>query len=248
LAVIPGKADDGAFIQVLTDNKSYNIPYVGGNTFSSDGISLNIHSPELTLTGEIKYTNITPIRGDIMGPFQYFPMECRHSVISMKHDLDGSVTLNGETLDFTGGLGYIEADSGRSFPKTYAWVHCNNFEQNCSIMASIARIPFYGLWFRGCICVVWLDGREYRLATYHGVKILRCEPGIIELKQGKYRLLVKVDAGDGHELVAPCSGVMTRVIRECLSCPAEFRFWKNDRVLFDGKSSHASYEYCFGQE
>jgi hypothetical protein len=255
LAVIPGRAEDGAFVQVVADDRAYYIPYpsshfhkgndlrVGGNVFSPAGISLNIRRPELTLTGEIGYSGVTPIRGDVMGPFRFFPMECRHGVVSMKHTLRGAVNLNGEPLDFIGGTGYIESDSGRSFPNGYAWVQCNDFERDCSIMASVARIPFFGLRFRGCICVVWLDGREYRLATYKGVKILRCDPGVIELKQGKYRLSITIEPHAGHDLPAPSSGNMSRVIRETLSCPSRFRFTEGDRVLFDGKSGHASYEF-----
>ncbi|MCL2500878.1 MAG: tocopherol cyclase family protein [Defluviitaleaceae bacterium] len=256
LAVIPGRAADGAFVLVITDNKSYHIPYplseyersdnhviVGGNIFNPDGISLNIQRPELTLSGEIVYTNLTPISGDIMGPFRFFPMECRHGIVSINHSLQGEVVLDGERQDFTDGKGYIESDSGRSFPKEYTWVHCNAFETDCSIMASVARIPFYGLRFWGCICVVWLNGREYRLATYKGVKILRCERGILELKQGRYRLHVSIDEQDGQLLSAPNSGKMSRFIREALSCTARFRFTEGDVCLFDGESNHASYEY-----
>jgi len=255
LALIPGRADSGAFVQVVTNNQAYNISYplshyykgdtlrVGGSTFSPSGIIFDIRRPELTLTGEIEYKGLTPIRGDIMGPFRFVPMECRHGVISMKHKLFGSVTINGETLDFSDGIGYIESDSGRSFPAGYTWVQCNDFQQDCSIMASVARIPFYGLKFWGCICVVWLNGREYRLATYNGVKILRCERGILELSQGKYKLSVTVDLREGVALPAPDLGTMSRVIRESLSCPARFQFWEGDCVLFDGKSDHASYEW-----
>ena len=187
LALIPGKAEDNAFVQVVTDELAYNIPYsldeysidndilrVGGNIFSKSGVTLDIQHPELTLNGEIKYSNLTPIRGDIMGPFRFFPMECRHGVVSMNHSLYGAAMLNDETYDFTDGRGYIESDSGRSFPSGYTWVQCNDFE-NCSIIVAVARIPFYGLKFWGCICVVYLNGREYRLATYNGVKIVGCE-------------------------------------------------------------------------
>jgi len=170
-------------------------------------------------------------------------MECRHGVISMKHRLSGAVVLNGETFDFTGGIGYIESDSGRSFPTEYTWVQCNDFDRDCSVMASVARIPFYGLEFRGCICVVCIDGREYRLATYNGVKILCCERGVLELERGKYRLYVTVDTREGLALPAPDRGKMSRVIRESLSCPARFRFMEGERVLFDGKSNCASYEW-----
>jgi hypothetical protein len=257
LALIPGRADGGAFVQVVTDQRAWNISYplseyhlkndilrAGGSTFSQDGISLDIHHPELTLTGSIQYTDLTPLRSDIMGPFRFFPMECRHGIVSMNHDLSGAVTLNGETLDFTNGVGYIESDSGRSFPDQYTWLHCNDFEQDCSIMASVAQIPFYGLRFWGCICVVWLNGREYRLATYNGAKILCCDPGIIGLKQGRYRLTVTVESKGGHELAAPRSGVMSRMIRENLSCSAQFRFTEGDRVLFEERSDHVSYEWA----
>jgi hypothetical protein len=279
LSIIPGRADGGAFVQVVTNNQSYNIPYplsafqkgdilrVGDNAFSLSGITLDVNCPELVLSGEVKYAGLTPIRGDIMGPFRFFPMECRHGIFSMKHDLSGTVTLNGEVYDFSDGIGYIESDSGRSFPSRYIWVQCNDFgpdfyrksclhtklgshakksclhaESDSSIMVSVARIPFYGLRFWGCICVVWLNGREYRLATYNGVKILRCEPGFIDIKQGNYRLTVTIDENEGQSLAAPRSGVMKRVIRESLSCPARFRFMEGDCVLFDGRSDHASYE------
>ena len=94
-----------------------------------------------------------------------------------------------------------------------------------------------------CICVVWLNGREYRLATYNGVKIVRCERGIIEFKQGKYRLIVSVENHDGYALPAPQSGNMSRFIRETLAVPARFRFMEGDGCLFDGASDYASYEY-----
>ena len=77
-----------------------------------------------------------------MGPFKYFPMECRHGIISMRHTLEGRLKLNGKEIDFTNGLGYIEKDSGRSFPSSYVWVQANDFDEPCSIMASVADIPF----------------------------------------------------------------------------------------------------------
>jgi hypothetical protein len=260
LAVIPGRAADSAFVWVITDRNSYHVSYpsaeyqvcgegvrVGGSSFSPKGVSLDIQTEELSLTGEISYENLTPIRGDIMGPFRFFPMECRHGIISMNHSLAGAVVLNGETLDFSGGKGYIESDSGRSFPSEYAWVHCNAFDESCSIMASVARIPFYGLRFWGCICVVMLNGREYRLATYRGVKILHCERGAIELKQGKYRLSISIDDHAGLILPAPQAGKMSRTIRETLSCTARFRFTEGDRCLFDGQSNFASYEFMMSR-
>ena len=151
--------------------------------------------------------------------------------------------LNGETLDFSNGKGYIESDSGRSFPSKYVWAHCNAFNVDCSIMASVARIPFYGLKFWGCIAVVWLNGKEYRLATYKGVKILQCKPGVILLKQGEYQLNIIVQHQHGQKLPAPQNGTMSRFIRENLQCAAKFQFFENGRCLFDEENAFASYEY-----
>ncbi len=255
LAIIPGRADKSAFVQVVTDEHAYNIPYplseyrkdgrlcVGENVFSDSGVTLDIRRPELSLTGEICYESIIPLRDDIMGPFRFFPMECRHGVVSMRHSLSGSVTLNGEPRDFTGGSGYIESDSGRSFPDMYAWVQCSDFGRDASVMASIARIPFCGLHFWGCICAVWIEGREYRLATYRGVKILRLDPERIELEQGRYRLEITVGSGEGHPLAAPLRGDMSRVIRERVSCRAGFRFLEGNSVLLSEDSMGASFEY-----
>lgn len=256
LALIPGRVGEGAFIQVITDEGSYNVPYplsdyqkgnslrIGENEFTQAGITLNIKTPELALAGEIRYANLTPIRGDIMGPFRFFPMECRHGVTSMRHDLSGSVIMNGETISFEGGTGYIESDSGRSFPEGYAWTQCNDLERGTSIMISIARIPFCGLRFWGCICIVRLDGHEYRLATYNGAKILRCAQGVMELRRGRHRLTATIDTREGYALDAPRLGSMNRIVRENLSCPARFRFLEGDRILFDGTSKFASYEYA----
>jgi hypothetical protein len=185
LALMPGRSSEEAFVHVITNTQSFTFPFdlkeykkdadvlkIGDNEFSNTAIKLNINRGNLSLRGELEYNNLTPINGDIMGPFQFFPMECRHTIISMKHEVNGEILLNGEKLCFNNGNGYIEGDSGYSFPEKYSWVHCNDFTENCSITAAVAKIPFMGFHFWGCICVVWLDGKEYRLETYKGVKIL----------------------------------------------------------------------------
>lgn len=179
---------------------------------------------------------------DIMGPFVFFPMECRHGIVSMHHRLEGKVVLNGETLDFNGGKGYIEMDSGKAFPSSYIWIQANDFKAPCSIMASVASISFGRFSFQGCICVIWYRGQEYRFATYLGVHVITCTPKKIVLVQGKYRLEIRVKNSRGYELAAPENGQMTRIIRESPSCPAEFLLSKGGKTVFFLVSEHASYE------
>lgn len=256
LSIIPGKANDGAFIQVLTQEGSFHISYpleayrkgktlwLAGSHFARNGIRLSIHHKDLELTGHLRYHHLTPIDGNIMGPFQFLPMQCRHTVISMNHRLTGSILMNGKTLDFTGGKGYIEGDSGRSFPKSYTWVQCNDFTENCSIMASVAHIPFACSWFWGCICVVWLNGTEYRLATYLGAKIKHRDANHLVLTQKDFTLEVLfLQPQAGHLLNAPRNGKMMQRIREAPGAPAYFEFRQGNQLLFQGKSRLASYEH-----
>lgn len=243
LCLIVGRSSTEKFIMVITEDFSVKVPYTKGNVFSKHWITLNIHTPQLSLYGTIHYRNLSPIKYDIMGPFAFFPMECRHGIISMNHRLKGKVWLNGEDIDFTGGQGYIEKDSGRSFPSSYVWIQANDFPKPCSIMAAVATIPFCGLHFQGCICVIQYQGKEYRLATYLGVRVLICTRKKIVLKQGKYRLEIRIAPCAGKPLHAPWEGEMVRTIREAASCPAEFRFFERNRQIFRLFSRHAGFEW-----
>lgn len=255
LALIPGRSSNAAFIQIVTDEMAYHADYslaeykkdrivtIADNSFSPDGIHINIHTDKLNLTGTLYYDGLTPLISDIMGPFRFFPMQCRHSVVSMDHTVSGKLEMNGETLDFNDGNGYIEGDSGRSFPKNYTWVQCNSFDDKTSVMASIAHIPFAGLQFIGCIAIVWHGNHEYRFATYLGVRIVQNTSHTIELRQKNLRLAVDISGYKGHSLYAPQKGTMSRIIKEAPACPARFRFWKDNILLFDKKSDYAGFEY-----
>ena len=59
-----------------------------------------------------------------------------------------------------------------------------------------------------------IDGTEYRMATYLGVKVIKCAKDKIILEQGKYKLEIDIDKNNGQELSAPSKGEMTRTIIE----------------------------------
>ena len=48
-------------------------------------------------------------------------MQCRHEIISMRHNVAGTLKINREQLHFGKGIGYIEKDRGTSFPDQYVW-------------------------------------------------------------------------------------------------------------------------------
>ena len=101
LAIIPSvhKTKDSAFctIQVIADTHAFHVqfPYddlwedddqirISNNRFGKSGVSLDIHAPGFCAQGAVHFGAFTPIKYDIMGPFQYIPfMQCRHSVSPM---------------------------------------------------------------------------------------------------------------------------------------------------------------------
>lgn len=216
---------------------------IGENCFSEAGLHLNVEQEDLSLHGKVEFGPFQILKSDIMGPFQWFAnMECAHSVLSMRHTLRGQVQINSDTLDFDGGFGYIEADRGRSFPTSYLWTQC--LWDNCSLMLSVATIPLSKLHFTGCICAIVLNGKEYRLATYRGVRILNWSPKGASLRQGKCRLEVDLLEQKAQPLRAPSDGNMSRTIHESLCARVRYRFWQGDALLFDHTDDSASFEYA----
>ena len=266
LALIPACHIDGtgrrsASLQVIADGQSWWLAYpdtefrafegmfcvqMGYSLFTEREMCLYIQQDGLSLHGTVGYGPFTPLNSDIMGPFRFLPaMECAHGVISMGHPLEGKLALNGKRLDFSGGVGYIETDRGRSFPGAYLWTQCVwQGDRPGSVMLSVATIPMAGGQFTGCICAVLYGGREYRLATYRGVRVEQCSRSGAEIRQGRYRLTAELLEGKGCPLRAPTEGVMGRTIHESLRSTVRYRFWDGKTLLLDHTDRCAGFEYA----
>lgn len=246
-------------LQVITDDRSWNVtfPYsefrmedsgveIGRNHFGRDGITLDLHTPEISAAGTLSFGPFAPIRYDIMGPFKYVPfMECRHSVFSMKHTVSGTLEVNGCVYEFENGVGYIEGDRGYSFPKEYVWTQCC-FPEG-SVMLSVADIPFCGIHFAGVISAIHYQGREYRIGTYLGARAVFVREGEVVVKQGNKKLTVKRLEKKGHPLAAPVGGDMSRTIHETAACRAYFHYQEAGKTIFEFEAENAAFEYEYPQ-
>ncbi len=249
-----------ASLQIVTDEASHSVTFpaqdfqadprrfcvqIAGNTFCEKGILLNLHTKQLSLTGKLHFGPFSPPISDIMGPFRFVPfLQCRHSVISLGHWVNGSLELNGKRYSFENGTGYLEGDRGRSFPAAYLWSQCSWQERDpCCVMLAVASIPFLRTSFTGCICAVSYAGREYRLATYCGAKVLQWSDEEAIIAQGDSLLQITLLEQRAHNLRAPSNGAMLRTIRESPSCRVRYRLLKNGKKLFDVTSSQASFEF-----
>lgn len=110
-------------------------------------------------------------------------------------------------------------------------------------MLSIADIPVLGMHFNGIICIVLWQGREYRLATYLGARVVCIRNGVVRITQRNMELEAKLLESFDNPLKAPKMGNMVRIIRESVACRALYRFRIGKQTLFEIESDRASFEY-----
>lgn len=259
LAVIPAIHNAGGkhtcSIQIITDSDAWTVTFnadifhrrrrnifIGENQFGEEGIRLAIHTPQLTVKGKLDFGPLCPLKYDIMGPFAFVPfMECRHSVWSMRHSVRGNVYINGQKYSFQNACGYWEGDRGRSFPKKYVWTQC--CFSGGSLMLSVADIPIAGIHFTGIIGIILWKGKEYRIATYLGARVVQIQNKMVRVIQGSLELEVRLLEASDRLLKAPTKGVMVRTIHESAACRAFYQLRKEGRTLFAFETDRASFEF-----
>lgn len=270
-AVIPGVSygQDGqahAFIQVL-DGVQCKAHYerfpvevfqpspqgfevhMGNNFFSGERLQLDLPQLKgsLVLTQPHPWPKMLGAPG-IMGWFSFIPfMECYHGVVSMHHQLKGELEVNGQRVDFTGGIGYIEKDWGRSFPRAWIWMQSNHFNSPdpMCLMASVAHIPWLGSHFVGYIVGFLWEGQLYRFATYTGAK-MQVDLGEREVKLAffdrKNRLEITAYPAPGAQLVSPISGEMTGKVNESMQAVLAVSFYERGKLRYTGEGKNAGLE------
>jgi hypothetical protein len=279
-AVIPGiflsedPVEHHAFVQIL-DGRTGQVTYhrfqpeefwsadrdfdlrIGPNRFSSDSLSLDLRSPELIVSGELHFSDLTPwpvtlTSPGIMGWYSWMPfMECYHGIVSLDHSIQGVLRLNDREVDFADGRGYIEKDWGRSFPAAWIWFQSNHFEElGTSLTASVAIIPWVKRSFPGFIVGLWHDSVLYRFATYTGARIeqldITDEQVVWAIRDRRLRLEMRAVRSAGGLLRAPTPVDMGRRIAETLSAEVEVALYKlggsASQLLFRGTGRHAGLE------
>lgn len=250
------------YIQVITNTFShtFHFPYpefkackhslyirIKNNIFCEKKVILNLKDDELTIIGELNYSDFTKLNKNIMGMFKNFPfMECKHDIFSIKHFVNGNIKINGNEFNITNGKGYIEKDFGYSFPTKYLWIQCNDFmNKNISFFFSMATIPYLGISFKGLICSLIYNNKEYRFATYNFSKIKSVRKNKIILKKGKYILEIIFSNRNSHNLQAPIKGRMDRQIIECINgkCIIILKKANKDIVTAVGKNTGIEIQY-----
>lgn len=272
ISVIPGismdeKGKKHAFIQVIDGTKAISSYHefkfeefssekdrfhvrIGENIFNLEGITLALPG----LSGSIKMEGHTPWPKSlgapgIMGWYSFVPfMQCYHGVLSLHHQLSGSLDIAGKTHQLENGVGYIEKDWGTSFPKSWIWCHSNHFnatERKVSLLASVAHIPWLGSYFVGFLVGVYVSETLYQFTTYNGSKLKGSidESNVyLRFTKGIYKLDMKATKARTAELISPISGGMRGKVNESLDAIVEIKLMKGSHVIYQGIGKHTGLE------
>ena len=274
-SVIPGisySEDTHCFVQVINakSGESFYLRYpreafhysrkemiieVGPSRFTEEGVTLELESKELTISGSLQFKGthpypVTILSPGIMGWYGYVPfMECYHGVVSMQHGISGNLRINGSAIRFDGGKGYIEKDWGASMPSDWIWIQSNHFKRDpgASFMISLARIPWLRGYFPGFLCFLLAEGRLYRFATYNHSKVehLTTSAGEVRIivRKRTLKLHIRAFLKEGVVLKAPRHGVMERDIRESMVSGIQVELSrKNGEVIFSDRGELAGVE------
>ena len=244
------QADHEAFIQVLDGSTGrswfYSFPSeefyaaedkfdirIGENFFSSKGMKLELP----ILKGEVGFESefvpwpVTFSKPGIMGWYGFVPfMECFHGIVSFGHQLSGTLEIEGKAQSFSSGKGYIETDWGKSFPAGYIWMQSNHFDFNeqTSLIASAAIIPWLGKSFRGFIIGLHHEGNLYSWTTYNSSKEVNIQitdkEVIWELYGPAGSISIRAERSRGGLLHAPLNKDMHRRVEETMDSKISMSF------------------------
>jgi tocopherol cyclase len=230
---------------------------IGPNRFTADHLSLDIDGPERPVHGQLHFEGLTPwpatLRSPgIMGWYAWVPfMECYHGVVSLDHTIQGTLEVEGQSVDLTGGRGYIEKDWGKSFPAAWIWFQTNHFDgPGTSLTASVAIIPWLRGAFPGFIVGLWHEEILYRFATYTGARTETLDIGdeavTWVIRDQHHRLEMCAVRAEGGLLQAPTTADMGRRIAETLSSHVETDLYtlegSRPRQVFQGTGRYAGLE------
>lgn len=258
-------------MQVILDDASHYVTFspqdfeaetgrlhirLGQSIFSEKGCRIHLDAPGLKLRGHLYYGSFQKPFRSFMGPFARLPLPCYHEVLSLFHNLRGRILVNGEIWDFSGGFGYLEKDWGHSFPDSYLWLQCSQKEQSRadSFLLTIAGLGDSAHPLKACSSLILHKGKQYRLSTWQGARLLRYNGRRIALRQGRYLLQVILPPGSGRSLSAeestdssvplkaPLAGKLERTIQEKARCPMRCQLYRGGHKILDMQKEWGSLE------
>ncbi|MBL4935473.1 hypothetical protein JK636_06835 [Clostridium sp. YIM B02515] len=230
---------------------------VGNSKFSLNKIEININEQGEKIHGNLEFNNIikwpdTFINPGSMGFYNYLTfMQCYSHVCAIDGYIKGSLNVNGENIDFTGGEVYIEKNWGKAFPYSYIWVQGNSFNNGSgAITASIGHVPMLFTSFTGFLIGINANNKFYKFTTINKSRLLirfEEESIILEARNKDYMLKLRGNykKKDFMNLYAPREDNMVPIARETLQGRLEVTLYdkKTKRKIFNDCCRGAGIEF-----
>jgi len=186
-----------------------------------------------------------------MGFYNYIPgMQCYSQVCALDMDLQGSLRVNGEEIDFSGGRGYVEKNWGRAFPYSWIWVQSNHFSKGrASLTCSLGHIPFLFSSFRGFLIGFFLEGTFYPFTTMNRSRCRieqRGRDARIQVQNASHTLSMEIwSPSDKFILLhGPRKGLMVPLVQENLAGKVRVELKETGgKALFSDEGKCAGIEY-----
>ncbi|MTB49623.1 tocopherol cyclase family protein [Lewinella sp. W8] len=191
-----------------------------------------------------------PLAPGVMGWYGFVPrMQCYHGLVSLHHELRGTIRVRGVDHPAKGGVGYVEKDWGSGFPEAWIWCqsnHLSHTDQPASLMASVASIPWMGSSFTGFLSTFLFEGELLTFTTWTGAQaqVQRPSDGAVDLvfSDKKHRLELRGHPAPGGNLASPIAGAMTGKINESLRASLDVRLFTEGQLRYAGVAEWAGLE------
>ncbi len=230
---------------------------IAGNNFGQSGILFNLVGNSAVIKGRIQFDNHLYWPDNFLNPgsmgfYNYImKMQCYSQVCAMDFNLTGSLDINGQSVDFSGGKGYIEKNWGAAFPYSWIWIQCNHFQkQRVSLSCSLGHIPFPVSSFRGFLVGLYVDGTFFKFTTMNRSKVEVIQKGtdvIMHLQNRRYNLTIDCEtSGEDFILLnGPRGDQMVPLVQENLQGLVTITLKENagGRIIFQDIGYCAGVEY-----
>lgn len=231
----------------------------GHSRFAGTQVQLHMDGPDLCLTGDLQFAHLPqwPVgpwlhapRGRVSPPVPL--LEASHRVLSPDAHITGSLVMDGEDIDFTGGHAYIESDVPTQVAGSSVWVQSNHFDEpDMSLVASLSEVPVAGQLLTRIVVALVAGERVYRWTTWNGSRLthLMADDRHAEFTVTNGVRTLEVWAGGGAlapRVLAPRPGVEARVLVHELDATVQVRLVAGSRagrvVVVDARGRHAGLE------
>lgn len=227
--------------------------HIGKNQLSQNGMVLDFEAENIKVKGEFNFGEFQTIKRsflkpNIMGWLSYFPNECNHSIVSMKHSASGRLKLGESEWELLDADAYLEKDWGTGFPEEYVWAQANDWEDS-SLVFSYASVPMLGKYRKGFFLLLHHQGVEYRFSSIEGSRMVdfQVSGDAFEAKivKGKYSLTLRARQANPVKLVSPENGDMKAHIKESLDGNIDLSLQISGKDVVSLSSKRASIDVHF---